>query len=48
LFCLLVPLIAGGDALASNEHTERVRQATRQRLLSYPRDHDVESVFDLV
>jgi hypothetical protein len=48
LFCLIVPLMAGGDALASNEQTDQVLQATMTRLFSYLRDHEVESVFDLV
>jgi aminoglycoside phosphotransferase (APT) family kinase protein len=48
LFCLIVPLMAGGDALASNEQTDQVLQATMRRLFSYLRDHEVESVFDLV
>ena len=48
LFCLIVPLMAGGDALASNEQTDQVLQATMTRLFSYPCDHEVESVFDLV
>jgi aminoglycoside/choline kinase family phosphotransferase len=48
LFCLIVPLMAGGDALASNEQTDHVLRATMSRLFAYFRDHEVESVFDLV
>jgi aminoglycoside/choline kinase family phosphotransferase len=48
LFCLLVPLLAGGDGLASNEQTDLILRATMSRLFAYLRDHEVESVFDLV
>ena len=48
LFCLLVPLMAGGDALVSNEQTDHVLAETISRLFAYFRQHDVESVFDAV
>lgn len=48
LFCLLVPLMAGGDALASNEQTDQVLRATMGRLFAYFRQHDVGSVFGLI
>jgi len=46
LFCLIVPLLAVGDALASNEQTDNVLRATMSRLFAYFRQHNVASVFD--
>lgn len=47
LFCLLVPMMAGGDALVSNDQTDRVLRETISRLFAYFRQHDVVSVFDI-
>jgi len=48
LFCLIVPLLAMGDALASNDQTDAVMRATVGRLFAYFRQHDVAAVFDVV
>jgi hypothetical protein len=48
LFCLIVPLLATGDGLASNENTDRILLATMSRLFAYLRMHNAAAVFDLV
>jgi thiamine kinase-like enzyme len=46
LFCLIVPIMAGGGGFEANERSSAVLQVTIQRLFAYLASHNAELAFD--